>query len=135
MNNSMSAQHMPGPGPGPWQVEATGDRFIVYRLSHWNTGWREYLTASGDVSSRASRFKTEVAANAAIASATNERDAFETWYVTEMRSAGFVHATVDEVRNLRDGDHYGAHRHMLNGKWEGWQARAAIAKATGSAAA
>lgn len=62
----MSAKHT----PGPWKVSPDGERFIVYRLSHWNTGWREYLTADGHVSSRASRFKTEGSARAAIAKAT-----------------------------------------------------------------
>ena len=64
----MSTKHT----PGPWKVEAAGQWFIVYRLSHWNTGWREYLTARDGVSSRASRFKTEAAARAAIAKATGD---------------------------------------------------------------
>jgi hypothetical protein len=54
----------------------------------------------------------------------DEREAFEAWYVADAIRQGFPTMTVEEVKNLRDDDHYGAHRAMLNGKWEGWQARA-----------
>lgn len=54
-----------------------------------------------------------------------ERNHFEAWYSDQMRAAGY---NADEgIANLRKGNHYGKHRVMLNGKWEGWQARAAIA--------
>lgn len=65
----MNAQHT----PGPWRVEADGRSFIVFRLSHWNTGWREYLTARDGVSSRPSRFGSRETAEAAITKATGKK--------------------------------------------------------------
>lgn len=56
-----------------------------------------------------------------------EREAFEAWYTQDMIDSGFVNSTVDEVCELRQENHYGHRRVMLNGKWEGWQARAALA--------
>lgn len=52
-----------------------------------------------------------------------ERDAFEAWYCDNAASQGYP--MPDGIANLREGNHYGEHRVMLNGKWEGWQARAA----------
>lgn len=54
--------------------------------------------------------------------AQDERDVFEAWYVKDAKRHGFKNMTVESVKSLREGEHYGAHRHMLNGKWEGWQA-------------
>lgn len=56
----------------------------------------------------------------------DERGAFESWYSEQATKDG-VALTPADVAKLRDGDGYGAHRIMLNGKWEGWQARAAAA--------
>lgn len=53
----------------------------------------------------------------------DERRAFEQWYARHMIENGFS-ATEQEITDLREGNHYGEHRVMLNGKWEGWQARA-----------
>lgn len=53
---------------------------------------------------------------------TDERAKFEAWYCAQMRAAGYN--ADDGIENLRDGNHYGKDRVMLNGKWEGWQARA-----------
>lgn len=54
-----------------------------------------------------------------------EREAFEAWYCDQMRAAGY---NADEgIAQLREGNHYGKERVMLNGKWEGWQARASLA--------
>ena len=61
------------------------------------------------------------------AAVQDEREAFEAWYCDQMRAAGYN--ADDGVANLREGNHYGEHRVMLNGKWEGWQARAARATA------
>lgn len=58
---------------------------------------------------------------------TSEREAFEAWYTQDMIDSGFVNSTVDEVSELRQENHYGHRRVMLNGKWEGWQARSALA--------
>lgn len=53
-----------------------------------------------------------------------EREAFEAWYCDQMRAAGY---NADEgIAYLREGNHYGKDRVMLNGKWEGWQARASL---------
>jgi hypothetical protein len=59
-----------------------------------------------------------------------EREAFEAWYCDQMRAAGY---NADEgIAQLREGNHYGKERVMLNGKWEGWQARASLAASAGS---
>lgn len=54
----------------------------------------------------------------------SERDLFEAWYCKDAERQGFP--LRDGIADLREEDHYGAHRAMLNGKWEGWQARAAL---------
>lgn len=59
--------------PSSWRIDPSNGVFVVYRLSHWNTGWREYLTARDGVSSRPSRFRTESAAMAAILRAEKGR--------------------------------------------------------------
>ena len=53
--------------------------------------------------------------------APGERESFEAAYVADAHRAGITNMTVEEVAALREGDHYGEHRVMLNGKWEGWQ--------------
>lgn len=53
----------------------------------------------------------------------DERKKFEEWYVADAKAQG-VKVTITEMENMRNGDHYGEHRHMLNGKWFGWRARA-----------
>ena len=64
---------------------------------------------------------------AAYAALPDERAAFEAWYCDQMRAAGY---NADEgIADLREGNHYGEHRVMLNGKWEGWQARASHGQA------
>ena len=55
----------------------------------------------------------------------DERDQFEEWYADDMRVNGFKDVTAAEIREMREGDFYGAHRNNLNGKWEGWQAKGA----------
>jgi hypothetical protein len=61
---------------------------------------------------------------------SKEREAFEAWYCDQMRAAGY---NADEgIAQLREGNHYGKERVMLNGKWEGWQARASLAASAGS---
>lgn len=57
--------------------------------------------------------------------ADTERAAFEAWYCDQMRAAGYE--ADDGIAHLREGNHYGERRVMLNGKWEGWQARAVLA--------
>ena len=59
-----------------------------------------------------------------------EREAFEAWYCDQMRAAGYN--TDEGIAQLREGNHYGKERVMLNGKWEGWQARASLAASAGS---
>ena len=54
---------------------------------------------------------------------TGERAAFESWYAKHTTESGFT-MEASEVEELREGDQYGAHRVALNGKWEGWQAKA-----------
>lgn len=56
---------------------------------------------------------------------SDEREAFEAWYCKQMVEAGY--GSDCTIRQLREENHYGEHRVMLNGKWEGWQARAALA--------
>jgi hypothetical protein len=53
----------------------------------------------------------------------DERALFEKWYVEHAASQG---VQVSSIYELREDNHYGGHRTMLNGKWEGWQARAAL---------
>jgi len=48
------------------------------------------------------------------------REQFEAWYCEDAARQGFT--MPEGIAGLRDGDHYGKHRAMLNGKWEGWQA-------------
>lgn len=64
------------------------------------------------------------------AQAEGEREAFEAWYAEDANTStgrpGWM--TAEGIAALRDGDGYGEHRTMLNGKWEGWQARAALAQ-------
>lgn len=50
------------------------------------------------------------------------RAAFEAWYIADAKEQGAPDMSPEYMASLRDGDHYGDHRHMLNGKWEGWQA-------------
>lgn len=59
----------------------------------------------------------------------DERDLFEAWYVADAP----MPFTQESIKALREGDHYGAHRHALNGKWEGWQARALLSPAPAAA--
>jgi hypothetical protein len=59
----------------------------------------------------------------APAEGAGEREAFEAWYCADAAVSG-LNMTPKEISRLRDGDGYGKHRHTLNGKWEGWQARA-----------
>ena len=54
---------------------------------------------------------------------TNERAAFESWYAKHCTESGFT-MEPSEVQELREDDHYGDHRAVLNGKWEGWRAKA-----------
>ena len=62
------------------------------------------------------------------AQVASERDLFEAWYVEDMvRQMPGLSIVASEVCALRKGDGYGKDRVMLNGKWEGWQARAALA--------
>ena len=60
--------------------------------------------------------------------AQTEREAFEEWYAEDANKQtgkpGWF--TPKSIAELRDGDGYGEHRVMLNGKWEGWQARASL---------
>lgn len=57
-----------------------------------------------------------------------EREQFEEWYVADaLRQVPDLQGmTIEYLRSLRDGNGYGDGRSMLNGKWEGWQARAAL---------
>ncbi len=45
---------------------------------------------------------------------------FEKWYCEDAAKQGYL--LVEGIAHLRDGNHYGQHRTMLNGKWQGWQA-------------
>lgn len=54
----------------------------------------------------------------------DERERFEAWYCEDAERQGIL--LPDGIAHLREDDHYGAHRSMLNGKWEGWQARASL---------
>ena len=54
----------------------------------------------------------------------DERDAFEAWYCADAERQGLPIS--EGIKHLRDGNHYGTRRVMLDGKWEGWQARAAL---------
>ncbi len=47
------------------------------------------------------------------------RTAFEAWYCEDAQKQG---VEVDSITHLRLGNGYGPERHMLNGKWWGWQA-------------
>ena len=58
----------------------------------------------------------------------DERDAFEAWYCEDAAKSNFKF-TPDQIAAMREGEFYGAHRANLNGKWEGWQARAALTAA------
>lgn len=49
-----------------------------------------------------------------------DREKFEAWYCADAKAQGC--SLPDGIADLRDGDGYGAHRVMLNGKWQGWQA-------------
>lgn len=52
-----------------------------------------------------------------------ERDLFEEWYCQD---AGMQGISMNEgIAHLREGNRYGEARVSLNGKWEGWQAKAA----------
>ena len=55
---------------------------------------------------------------------SDERAAFEAWYIKDAHRQGVEY---DSIIDLREGNSYGEHRAMLNGKWIGWQARALIA--------
>lgn len=49
-----------------------------------------------------------------------DRERFEAWYCADAKAQGC--SLPDGIADLRDGDGYGSHRVMLNGKWQGWQA-------------
>lgn len=55
-----------------------------------------------------------------------QREAFEAWYCADAQRQG---VEIDSIASLREDDGYGAHRHMLNGKWQGWQAALQSAQA------
>jgi hypothetical protein len=55
----------------------------------------------------------------------DERAAFEKWYCDDAALAGITLSPAKMV-SLRDGEEYGRDRTALNGKWEGWKARAAL---------
>lgn len=56
----------------------------------------------------------------------DERAAFEAWYAADANAQTKFTFTPEGIAELRDGDGYGEHRHALNFKWVGWQARAAF---------
>lgn len=59
--------------------------------------------------------------------AASEQEAFEAWYYADAARQGMD--LQEGIAHLRDGDGYGDNRIMLNGKWQGWQARAALTPA------
>lgn len=59
-------------------------------------------------------------------SLTDERAAFETWYCADAMQQGVD--LLEGIAHLRNGDHYGEYRAMLNGKWEAWKARSNAVK-------
>jgi len=54
-----------------------------------------------------------------------ERESFEAWYADHANRNSRFKFTAEGIAELREGNHYGSHRHYLNNLWEGWQARAA----------
>ena len=91
----------------------------------------EYVEARHRQAHSSYNAETEKARDAVIAALSaghaalpDEREAFEAWYVGQMRELGF-NPKDGYMLGLRKDNHYGEHRAMLNGKWEGWQARAA----------
>lgn len=58
-----------------------------------------------------------------------EREAFEAWYVADAERQGI--SMPGGIAHLREGDGYGEHCVMLNGKWQSWQARAALLEPVG----
>ena len=59
-----------------------------------------------------------------MAEQPSERERFERWYCEDAQKQG---VEIEDISHLREPDGgYGSHRHMLNGKWQGWQARAAL---------
>jgi hypothetical protein len=68
----------------------------------------------------------------ADAAAIAEREAFEAdyavvWNAAMIENGGNGGYTAEDVLALREGNEYGADRTYLNARWEGWQARAALA--------
>jgi hypothetical protein len=59
-----------------------------------------------------------------------ERESFEAHYAKVWTGAMGSKRTENDVRDLRVSDGYGGRSH-LNGMWEGWQARAALASQAG----
>jgi hypothetical protein len=55
----------------------------------------------------------------------DKRAAFEKWYCDDAALVGITLSPAKMV-SLRDGEEYGEGRTALNGKWEGWKARAAL---------
>lgn len=51
-----------------------------------------------------------------------EREAFETWYCADAARRGVI--MPNGIAGLREGDGYTTNAIMLNGKWQGWNARA-----------
>jgi hypothetical protein len=73
-------------------------------------------------------------------SAEQERERFEADYAVvwnrSMHENGWASDhTADDVRALREGDTYGEGRDYLNARWEGWQARVALAAPPASSVA
>lgn len=53
---------------------------------------------------------------------TTERDIFERWYVRVAAAEAGRNITAEQLKAMRQGDHYGEQRIALNSKWEAWQA-------------
>lgn len=55
------------------------------------------------------------------------REGFEKAYADDFESVRGYEITPEQMKSMREGDHYGASRGYLNGCWWGWQAaRAAL---------
>jgi Lar family restriction alleviation protein len=81
-----------------------------------------------------------IADTAGAQSAEQERERFEADYAVvwnrSMHENGWASDhTADDVRALREGDTYGEGRDYLNARWEGWQARVALAAPPASSVA
>jgi hypothetical protein len=119
--------------PTPEQITAAARALADHNADVCNVNREDNWMLYGDSFRESAEIALRAAAGAiADAAAIAEREAFEADYAVVWNAAMIENGwnggyTAEDVLALREGNEYGADRTYLNARWEGWQARAALA--------